>query len=280
MPSNLSLGILIPTRNRSRYLSELLFKLMPQTINHNVVVYVRDNDSDDDTGLIVESYQKQYVNLVYEKNPINIGMMANFLMLIHNCKEEYFWLFGDDDVIHDDGLNRVIHILQSQPDYVVLRDEDKSFNSLREFVLGDFSSNPYKQISSTLITCNIVKRNFFDLNFATTKYTSFYSHMYGIMMGLAINGGNVYSRKNEIFFHRGRDAAPPTDGDWPQNLELEWVRYLKFIARLVNIRYPFYRVKIICGKRRFRYLLGLFFKSIIGPQLAMKIKNILKNHTK
>ena len=77
-----SLGILIPTRNRGKYLNTLLEVLMKQTLNLNVNVYVRDNKSTDDTFDIVEKYQGIYTNLFYMKNEINVGADVNFLLMI------------------------------------------------------------------------------------------------------------------------------------------------------------------------------------------------------
>lgn len=276
MDKTVSLAILIPTRNRSQYLSELLSGLMGQTLGENVIVYVRDNDSSDSTRAVVESYQKKYSNLIYQKNEINIGMTPNFMMLVNNCQEDYFWLFGDDDMIEQGGLSRVMRILENNPDYLVLRDENKQFTNLREYVLDGFYSNPYSQVSPTLITCNIIKRKVFDLNFATTKYTSHYCHMYGIMKGLSNHGGNVITIKNNIFFHRGRNAAPPTDGDWPAGLEMEWIRYLKFISILTEIKYPASKVQFIYNRRQFKYFLGRVFRALFGNDCAIKIKKFLK----
>lgn len=276
MAKTVSLAILIPTRNRSAYLSELLSELMDQSFGKNIVVYVRDNDSSDLTRTVVESYQKNYPNLVYQKNEINIGMTPNFMMLVNNCQEDYFWLFGDDDMIEKGGLSEVMKILESNPDYLVLRDEDKQFKNLKEYVLDGFQSNPYNQVSPTLITCNIIKRKVFDLNFATTKYTSHYCHMYGIMKGLSNHDGNVASVKNNIFFHRGRNAAPPIDGDWPAGLEMEWVRYLKFIATLTDIKYPAFKIMFIYNRRQLKYLTGRVFRAVFGNELTVKVKTFLK----
>ena len=73
-----SLGILIPTRNRGKYLNTLLEVLMKQTLNLNVNVYVRDNKSTDDTFDIVEKYQGIYTNLFYMKNLRNLQKSARF----------------------------------------------------------------------------------------------------------------------------------------------------------------------------------------------------------
>lgn len=276
MSKNISLAILIPTRNRSSYLAELLESMMRQTLDKNIVVYVRDNNSSDDTQAIVESYQKKYSNLVYHKNEINIGMTPNFMMLVNNCREDYFWLFGDDDMLHQDGLEKVVNAIENDPDYLVLRDRDGQYESLSDYILDGLFCNPYGQISPTLITCNIVKRSSFNLNFATTKYTTQYCHMYGIMKGLNDCGGSVSSRSDKIFFHRGSNAAPPTDGDWPVNLEDEWVRYLHFLVDLVGVEYPWFKIGMIHNKRRLKYFAGNFFRYIFGNGVTLKIKTLLK----
>ena len=279
MSNNKSLAILIPTRNRSSYLAELLESMMRQTLDKNIVVYVRDNNSSDDTEAIVEAYKKKYSNLVYHKNEINIGASANFMMLVQNCKEDYFWLFGDDDMPHEDGLKKVMDIIDDDPDYLVFRDRDGQYESLRDYVLDGLYSNPHGQIYTTLITCNIVKRVIFNLNFATTKYTTHYCHMYGIMKGLSDSDGHVIARSDKEFFHRCRNGAP-IDGDWPVNLEFEWVRYLKFLVNLVGVDYPWFKMGMIHNKWQLKCFAENLFRHIYAKEVTSKIKSLLKIGTR
>jgi glycosyltransferase involved in cell wall biosynthesis len=256
-----SLAVLIPTRNRSSSLKKLLESMMRQTLGKNIVVYVRDNNSSDNTEDIVEEYKKIYSNLVYHKNEINIGPSANFMMLVQNCKEDYFWLFGDDDMIHEDGLDKVMHIIGDNPDYLVFRDRYGQYESLRDYVLDGLYSNPHGQIYTTLITCNIIKRAIFDIDFATSKYTTHYCHMYGIMKGLSDGAGRIIAKRDKEFFQRCRNGAP-IDGDWPVNLEIEWVRYLKFLVNLVEVDYPWFKMKMIHNKWKLKCFAESIYKHI------------------
>lgn len=68
-------SICIPTYNRAPYLKKCLDSLVcqPEFQQGLVEIVVSDNDSTDDTGVVVHEYQKKHHNISYHKNEYNIG---------------------------------------------------------------------------------------------------------------------------------------------------------------------------------------------------------------
>ena len=271
-----SLAILIPTRNRSTYLNELLSSMMPQTVGSNITVYVRDNKSTDNTEKIVEDYQEKYFNLKYHKNEINVGGDVNFLLMVHDCREDYFWIFGDDELLMDDGLKKIMNKLTEDPDYLIMETRDGVFNNFSDYVSEKFSINPFDLIACTLITSNIVKKSIFDLDFATTKYSTHYGHMYGIVKPITNTSAKIITIVNDIFIDRGDDRASPVDGDWSSCLEVEWGNYLKFIAITNKLKYPWFKILVINLRRKIRYRFGKIITLVISVKLKKNIKKMMK----
>lgn len=273
-PSAVSLGILIPTRNRAVFLAELLDCLMPQTLSTKVNVYVRDNCSTDNTNEVVKNSQKIYPNLFYKKNTINIGGDANFLMLVHECQDDYFWLFGDDELLRPLALEKVIEMLTERPAYLVFDGIDGSYSNASEYISSRFKLAGEFLLGSTLITANIVRRDIFDVDYASTKYSTHYGHMYAIFKGLAGHPAKIISTENKYFIVRSQRARP-VDGDWPEGLEVEWHKYLKFLAGAAAINYPWFQLTFIRYKRRVRHLFGNIVTSLISASTKKWIKQNL-----
>ena len=74
--TNPLLSICIPTYNSSEYLAETLDSIVSQFIDEDIFsqveIIISDNASPDDTTEIVESYQKNYKNILYFRNEANL----------------------------------------------------------------------------------------------------------------------------------------------------------------------------------------------------------------
>jgi len=118
------LGICIPTFNRSSYLRILLDSLVPQANKYGVIIYISDNCSSDTTKETVYEFQKNYSNVVYDRNTTNIGFYRNLIKVLKMASTKYIWMLGDDDVIRDGAVELIIGSLRSNPDFVILNSSD------------------------------------------------------------------------------------------------------------------------------------------------------------
>ena len=107
------LTIAIPTFNRCEFLSELLECILPQLLSASgVELLISDNCSTDETAATVERFRARGLDPRYIRNPVNIGADANFLQCFRESAGKYLWIMGDDDVLVDGSIGRILRILQ------------------------------------------------------------------------------------------------------------------------------------------------------------------------
>lgn len=108
------LSICIPTFNRAAYL-DICLRSFCLELKHTVAVVeiiVSDNCSDDNTQEIAVYYISQGYPVRYIKNDKNIGADANMVKCLEICCGEYFWIFGDDDLLLPGKLAIILNTLQ------------------------------------------------------------------------------------------------------------------------------------------------------------------------
>lgn len=115
------LSVCIPTYNRAERLAEALNCIAPQieeiAADGEVELVISDNASPDATPDVVRAAQAKYPGVIrYSRNDSNIGFTGNLSRL---CDElacgEYCWLIGDDDLVVEGGIIRVLKILCENP---------------------------------------------------------------------------------------------------------------------------------------------------------------------
>ncbi len=109
------LTIAIPTYNRASFLDLCLSQIARQLKGHegDVEVLVSDNCSNDATGEVVKKHLAAGCPLVYVRNDENVGPDRNFLQCVRKAKGKYLLLLGDDDVLLDGCLDKLIPLLKS-----------------------------------------------------------------------------------------------------------------------------------------------------------------------
>lgn len=109
------LTIVIPTHNRSKFLSKSLNILLPQIelYKEAVDLLVSDNCSDDDTREVVMGFKNRFTDcLIYNCNDKDEGYLFNFNIGVHLSNSEYIYLLGDDDIVPDGFVSSLLEIIQ------------------------------------------------------------------------------------------------------------------------------------------------------------------------
>ncbi|MEK7658914.1 MAG: glycosyltransferase family 2 protein [Patescibacteria group bacterium] len=117
MENDILLSIAIPTWNRASCLNKLLDNIMPQAkaLAGEVEICVSNNASSDNTREIVRVFIEKYPDLIkYNENKENIGADKNILLLIEMSQGDFVWLFGDDDLMANGGLNEVVNFIKKK----------------------------------------------------------------------------------------------------------------------------------------------------------------------
>jgi glycosyltransferase involved in cell wall biosynthesis len=90
------LEIIIPTYNRARYLDSTLAALRKSPFR-DARITVLDNASTDDTFKVSEYWIGKFSDLIYRRNPQNIGGELNYCLAVEISTGPYVWVIGDDD---------------------------------------------------------------------------------------------------------------------------------------------------------------------------------------
>lgn len=117
------LTIAIPTWNRSEYLKKNLDQAIlqiEQLAPGKVELLVSDNASDDETENCCRTYQARYSFFTYHRQEYNKGANANFQTVLSLARGEYVWLMGDDDLLAENILEKIIHDLNEHKPAVAL----------------------------------------------------------------------------------------------------------------------------------------------------------------
>lgn len=111
------LTIAIPTYNRAQYLDICLQQICGQLKDENhklVELIVSDNASIDQSKDIVEKYITSRCSIRYIRNERNIGPDRNITQCFEEAKGKYVLVLGDDDILLDGALDKIIKIIQEK----------------------------------------------------------------------------------------------------------------------------------------------------------------------
>lgn len=121
--SKIKLSICVPTHNREKTLELLLESIYRQIGEHKneVEICISDNASKDNTELIVQNYFDK-LNIHYYKHKKNLHPVINWDYAIDKMSHgEYVLMIGDDDIIINDGIDRMIKMINTfKSDYYYL----------------------------------------------------------------------------------------------------------------------------------------------------------------
>lgn len=169
------LSIAIPTYNRLEHLKKQV-DFLEKEINfksNEIELLISNNGSTDGTDEYLEELKVRNSNITIINNRYNMGIIANFKLLVEKAQGEYFWLLGDDDrlrsgiiqeirnAIYNDGVSHVFL------NYYIKRDEklNEKFILFEKAGLIENGLELFEEVVEKLdfgahmfITANILKR--------------------------------------------------------------------------------------------------------------------------
>jgi glycosyltransferase involved in cell wall biosynthesis len=153
-------------------LSSISRQLSPE-LSHDIEVFVSDNCSTDSTCSVVEKYHS--FGIRYNRHDTNIGPDRNFLSCLHAAEGQYIYILGDDDLLSDGSLRKILTVLKSG-DYGVVSMYTIGYPDVRN-VSTSFPSRGYKIYSDsksfvdrvnilfTFISANIINTRYLDIDY-------------------------------------------------------------------------------------------------------------------
>jgi glycosyltransferase involved in cell wall biosynthesis len=113
------LSICIATRNRARMLGEAL-EHMGEQLTEDVEVVIVDGASTDNTAEVVEAKRLRYPQIRYFPQSSNSGIDGDFDKAVELARGEYCWPMSDDDHLAGGAADRVLGMLESLPDALIV----------------------------------------------------------------------------------------------------------------------------------------------------------------
>ena len=104
-------SVIMLTHNREKYVSRAIESILDQTFNGFEFIII-DNASSDDSGRIVQNYQKLDSRIhFYKRKDCNIGSGRNFG--IDHAQGTYFTFIDDDDYCNNDYLEFLLELAET-----------------------------------------------------------------------------------------------------------------------------------------------------------------------
>lgn len=108
------LTIAFPTFNKGFVLKETLDQLLPQIENKNIEILISDNSSTDSTFEIGSIYSKNYKNVRYYRNSMNLEFDGNCIEIFKRANGEYLWMIGDDYILPN-TIESILKCIEESP---------------------------------------------------------------------------------------------------------------------------------------------------------------------
>ncbi|MGL5229801.1 MAG: glycosyltransferase family 2 protein [Cetobacterium sp.] len=169
MNDEILLSILIPTYNREKYLEKALnkfFEQITEKFKSKIEILVSDNCSKDNTQDLLQKFEKiskeKKIDFKFSKNDKNLGFDGNFFKLINQSKGKFCWIFGDDEFLLENALEKIIPLLTDEIGLVHL--SNKAANK-EEVIFSKSETQKFiKEINYMIsfITANIFNKKYID----------------------------------------------------------------------------------------------------------------------
>lgn len=167
------LSICIPTYNFGAFIGETLQSILPQ-LEEGVEVVVLDGGSTDDTASVVESFQRDYAALRYDRRDERGGIDRDIARVVDLAEGEYCWLFCADDVMKPGAIRRMLENLNTGCDVYLC---GMTLCTLDMRPLGDHPVSKIKAGSQFDLAQAHDRRSYFERALTTTAFFSFASSL-------------------------------------------------------------------------------------------------------
>jgi glycosyltransferase involved in cell wall biosynthesis len=123
-------SILVPTYNYARYLDEAINSVLNQTLGDFELIIV-DDQSKDNTDEIISKYLDD-PRISYYKNPVNLGLVANFNKSLEYANGEYIKFLLADDKLDPSLLEKFVTVMETNPSVSLVTSFSNTFGSVNQ----------------------------------------------------------------------------------------------------------------------------------------------------
>lgn len=140
------ISVFIPLFNAEKFIVQSIESVLAQTFT-DWELLVLDDNSTDKSYEVAKNYEAKDGRIKVEKNPANLGMVANWNKGINNCHSEFFVKLDADDYWHPEMLKGSLKILTTYQEvglvFTRYQNIDEKGNEIpgTEMILPDFAKN-------------------------------------------------------------------------------------------------------------------------------------------
>ncbi len=204
--------ICIPVRNGEFFIQDAIDSCLNQTYK-NYEILIVDNASTDATINIVTRFSSNKINLI--RNPIDIGITANFNLCIEHARGKYIKFLCADDVLNSNCIERMFLAFEMYPKASLVIAQRTIINNKGAIISKrKFSSNldeidGYKVINKCLFGANFIGEPtavMFRRNDAQRGFSMKYRHLLDLEMWFhLLEKGTLVSIKEPLCSVRRHD---------------------------------------------------------------------------
>lgn len=182
----IKLSVCIPAYNRAAFLAPLLESVLKQDYPGLEIIICEDNSPERlEIRSVVNQIVKKHVllsKIKYFENEENMGYDKNFRNLLEKSSGEYCLFMGNDDILKEDAIKRILNVLDNYEDIAVI-------SRAYQWFLGEPSN-----IQDTVR--HLPNNQVFDCGIDAIK---FFFRRVGVLSGLVFNRAMAMEVSTEIF---------------------------------------------------------------------------------
>lgn len=155
----IKLSICIPTYNRPTQFKRLMDNLLPQLTDDVEIVIIDDSDNNE-TERIIDQIDHYHT---YIRNNKRTSVDQANLDLLEKAHGDYVWWFSDDDELEDGAVEKVLEVINKNPDFVWVNftsSGNKAVNSPDRFFKDGNDALDTIGLNIGLLSTLIVKRTY------------------------------------------------------------------------------------------------------------------------
>lgn len=228
------------TYNHEKYIAEAIEGVLMQKSTFSFELVIGEDCSTDKTRAICEIYQKKFPHIIklLPKQEKNLGMMANLVITLKECKGTYIALCeGDDYWIKENKLQLQYEILEKNPSYSLVFSYQHRLIG-KDLNKGENTMPGIKQTKDVLLGFIPPTRTVFFRNYDTT--TDFLGKLGNQPSGdkfLAYHlstYGDFYCLENHTAVYRVTGSGVWTSLTTYEQLLISFIHYFEFL-KLIKI---------------------------------------------
>lgn len=132
----------LPVYNAENIIARCIESLLNQTFKDFELI-ISDNCSSDATEAICKDYANIDSRIKYIRQPINVGMIPNFNLVLEQAQSKYFMWAAADDIRDHIFLEKAVQILKTNDDCVVVLSHFQIFDYKNNNIVNKITPSSY-----------------------------------------------------------------------------------------------------------------------------------------